>query len=140
VPGGGLNMAAQICETCKNKGKRCYCSPNSTCGGYEPRKVTWFEELKNMDIDELVDWICKYVSLDDSPCLTWWDKQYCQNCLPVTVSRKDYRDRFGCSGYGDTVECAYCEWEGKCKYFQKLESIPSIKDIVKMWLESEVEE
>ena len=29
-------MAAQICETCKHRDKRCYCAPNSTCGGYVP--------------------------------------------------------------------------------------------------------
>jgi transcription elongation factor Elf1 len=29
-------MTAQICKTCKHKGNRCYCAPNSTCGGYEP--------------------------------------------------------------------------------------------------------
>ena len=28
-------MAAQICETCKWKDSKCYCSPNSTCTGYE---------------------------------------------------------------------------------------------------------
>lgn len=28
-------MAAQICETCKHKKDRCYCSPNSTCSKYE---------------------------------------------------------------------------------------------------------
>lgn len=28
-------MAAQICETCKKKGNRCYCAPNSTCEAYE---------------------------------------------------------------------------------------------------------
>lgn len=27
---------AQICETCKKKGDRCYCAPNSTCEAYEP--------------------------------------------------------------------------------------------------------
>lgn len=27
---------AQICETCKYKDGKCYCSPNSTCKGYEP--------------------------------------------------------------------------------------------------------
>ena len=39
-------MAAQICETCKKKGYRCYCPPNSTCGAYEPREITWFEKIK----------------------------------------------------------------------------------------------
>lgn len=27
---------AQICEFCKHKKENCYCSPNSTCDGYEP--------------------------------------------------------------------------------------------------------
>lgn len=31
-------MAAQICETCKKQGDRCYCAPNSTCGAYEPEE------------------------------------------------------------------------------------------------------
>lgn len=33
-------MAAQICESCKHKKDRCYCAPNSTCGGYEERLLT----------------------------------------------------------------------------------------------------
>jgi len=38
-------MAAQICETCRHKDKECYCSPNNTCEGYEP-KVTEPNQLK----------------------------------------------------------------------------------------------
>lgn len=38
-------MAAQICETCRHKGKNCYCSPNSTCEGYVP-KATESNQLK----------------------------------------------------------------------------------------------
>lgn len=38
-------MAAQICETCKYKDGKCYCAPNSTCEGYEP-KVTEPNNLK----------------------------------------------------------------------------------------------
>ena len=30
-------MTAQICETCKWNGAKCYCAPNSTCAGYEPK-------------------------------------------------------------------------------------------------------
>jgi hypothetical protein len=45
-----MNMAAQICETCKKQGSmgeyiECYCSPNSTCEGYEP-KATEPNQLK----------------------------------------------------------------------------------------------
>ena len=40
-------MAAQICETCKKKGNRCYCAPNSTCEAYEPEvKMTEYKILK----------------------------------------------------------------------------------------------
>ena len=53
-------MAAQICETCKKKGNRCYCAPNSTCGAYEPRTITWFEKIKLMDIEEMA----KLMSID----------------------------------------------------------------------------
>lgn len=38
-------MAAQICETCKKKGNRCYCAPNSTCEAYVP-KATEPNQLK----------------------------------------------------------------------------------------------
>ena len=38
-------MAAQICETCKYKDSKCYCSPNSTCEGYVP-KATEPNQLK----------------------------------------------------------------------------------------------
>lgn len=44
-------MAAQICENCKHKKDRCYCSTNSTCKKYEPvemvTKKTWEEFINN---------------------------------------------------------------------------------------------
>ena len=46
---------AQICETCKKKDDRCYCAPNSTCGAYEKRKMTRFEEIKLMDVKEMAE-------------------------------------------------------------------------------------
>ena len=49
-------MAAQICETCKKKNDyRCYCSPNSVCGAYEPIVFTWFEKIKLMNVNELAE-------------------------------------------------------------------------------------
>ena len=50
-------MAAQICETCKKKGARCYCAPNSTCSAYEERKMTRFEKIKLMDIEEMATFL-----------------------------------------------------------------------------------
>ena len=48
-------MAAQICETCKWKGARCCCVPNSTCERYEKRTMTRFEQIRLMDIDEMAE-------------------------------------------------------------------------------------
>ena len=63
-------MAAQICETCKKKGNRCACAPNSTCGAYEPRKMTRFEKIKLMNIEEMAGFFSarKYPNLPHSPC------------------------------------------------------------------------
>lgn len=53
-------MAAQICDTCMKKGDRCYCAPNSTCEGYEPRAITNFEKIKLMSVSEMAGNIYKY--------------------------------------------------------------------------------
>lgn len=54
-------MAAQICETCKKQGSmgeyiECYCSPNSTCEGYEPKdKEIFVSFIKDpLHIDDVV--------------------------------------------------------------------------------------
>ena len=49
-------MAAQICETCKKKGNRCYCALNSTCGAYEAENKEMFESfIKDpLHIDDVV--------------------------------------------------------------------------------------
>lgn len=66
-------MAAQICETCKKKGTRCYCPPNSTCEAYEPRTLTQFEKLKLMSFDEMVE--CH----DICPLEYGVERKYCDN-------------------------------------------------------------
>lgn len=125
-------MAAQICETCKHKGKRCYCAPNSTCGAYEKRTTTWLEEFKMMDIDSLAEWIDKYGQFDSSPWMEWWSKKYCDNCEPIMCHYEDSEREFPVS---------WCELhDNKCKFFPEMDEAPNSKEIVKMWLESEVEE
>ena len=48
-------MAAQICETCKKKGNRCACAPNSTCEGYEPEEEMFESFIKDpLHIDDVV--------------------------------------------------------------------------------------
>lgn len=121
-------MAAQICETCRKQGSRCYCAPNSTCGAYEKRAITHFEEFKMMDIEKLSEWLDEYGRFDDSPWLEWFNEQYCEKCEPV-MAFVPYLD--------GEHECAYCETTDKCRFFE--DGVPDNKEMIKMWLESEID-
>ena len=37
-------------------------------------------------------------------------------------------------------EFAWCELNGKCKFFKDMDDIPDVKQIIKMWLESDEDE
>lgn len=74
--------------------------------------------------------MCEYINPDESPWNQWFDENYCQKCESV---------RAFVPYLNGEHECAWCEANGKCKYFLDWEEQPSCKDIVKMWLESEVE-
>lgn len=102
--------------------------------------MTRFEQFKNMDIEALAEWICENGQFDGSPWMTWWDEKYCQKCEPVMCHYTEAKEKLGFEPfYEKDVECAYCELEGKCRYFLDWEERPDIKDIVKMWLEGEIE-
>ena len=93
--------------------------------------MTVFEIIKSKNIDELVEWMDKYCAFDYSPYLCWWDNNYCKKCEPVVVDDPE------CNGH---LEAAWCELHDKCKYFQDMDDIPTIKETIKMWLESECED
>ena len=128
-----LIVAAQICKTCKNKDKMCYCAPNSTCSDYEEANVkhTVFDKFRQMSIDELTDYIDKYGAFDNAPWSWWFDEIYCQNCPDIMCKYGSSNREFPCS---------YCELNGKCKFFPEYGEAPSNKEIIKMWLESESED
>lgn len=92
--------------------------------------MTVFEDIKYRNIDEFVEWMDKYCAFDQSPYMDWFDKNYCKKCEPVVVEDPE--------GYID-LEAAWCELHDKCKYFQNMDDIPTIKETIKMWLESECE-
>lgn len=91
--------------------------------------MTRFEELKNMDADELVEWLDECCMFDGSPWTKWFDSQYCQNCPPIMCHYSEDSREF---------PVAWCEINDKCKFFQDAEDVPDNKDIIKMWLELEV--
>lgn len=101
--------------------------------------MTRFDELKNMDIEALTEWIYEHGQFDGSPWCEWWDENYCRKCKPVICHHTEAKEKLGFEPfYEKDVECGYCEIEHKCRFFMEMDEIPSCKDIVKMWLESEV--
>ena len=96
-----------------------------------------FEFIKSLSIDELAEWLDKYGSFDSSPWAEWFAKKYCDNCESIKCKYEDAEEQLGFSPYsfhsGD-VECAYCELEGKCRFFADLDEAPDNLTTIKMWL------
>ena len=91
--------------------------------------MTVFENLKNKDIDELSEWLDKYGYFEDSPWMEWWNHTYCSKCESIKGKYSDY-----------DIEMifSYCELHDQCKFFPDMNQVPDTKEIIKMWLESEV--
>lgn len=98
--------------------------------------MTVFNDLKLKNIGELAEWFDKHAMFDDAPWIKWWDKNYCKNCkaeirteyVPYLEEERD-------------VEYAWCELNNnKCKFFPNMSEMPDNKEIIKMWLTSEVDE
>ena len=84
--------------------------------------MTVFEKIKSMNIDEFTEWFEENCVHDSDPCIKWWDRTYCKNCEAVIKNEMKY---------------GYCELNDKCRFFDDMDSVPSIKQTIKMWLESE---
>lgn len=91
-----------------------------------------FERLKQMDIDQAAEWLDKHGQFDSSPWMKWFDSTYCKKCETIRARLVD-PDKEN--------ECSWCELnEDKCKFFPDQDETPEGKQIVKLWLESEVED
>ena len=104
--------------------------------------MTKFESIKSKNIDELAEWLDKYGAYDGSPWMEWWNENYCQKCEMVTMPREEYAHIVGwkpCPDYHGNIECGYCEVNGRCRYFEDMDEVPDNTEIIKMWLESEIE-
>lgn len=93
--------------------------------------MTNMKDLQSMNIDELVEWLDDNGQFDGSPWMEWFDAQYCDNCKPIMCHYENSEREFPCS---------WCELHGdKCKFFPDMKHTPYSRDIIRMWLESEVE-
>jgi hypothetical protein len=90
-----------------------------------------FDKLKSLDIDKLAEWLDENGQYDTAPWSLWFDKQYCKNCEDIICKSPDDSRQY---------RCAYCEIYDKCKFFPEIDDVPNSKDVIKMWLEAEVED
>ena len=89
-----------------------------------------YEKLRSLSIDSFAEWLDTNGMWDNSPWSKWFDSKYCQQCESVKAYVPDW-DR--------ECEFAWCELEHKCKFFQNMGDVPDSKEIIKLWLEAEVE-
>ena len=97
--------------------------------------VNNFEKFKAMTLDELANFLDEFGQFDDSPWLRWFDCRYCNKCEPIKCTVSKDSELFP----GQTIECAYCELNDRCKFFPKIKGIPDNKEIIRIWLNQEVE-
>lgn len=102
--------------------------------------MTNFRKLQSMSIDELAEWLDENGVVDNSPWVLHFNNKYCANCESVVCKYEDAERVVGFKPfYDDEVECAYCEVYGKCRYFEDRDEVPDGVEMVKLWLNSEVE-
>ena len=90
-----------------------------------------FERIKEMNIDELTALFDKLdEGYDNAPWSEWFGETYCDNC-DLIMAYAEYA--------GKELEFGWCELNDGCKFFPELDDIPSPEQVIKFWLESEVE-
>lgn len=86
-----------------------------------------FDNFKDMNINELAEWLDEHCFFDNSPWFNWYDEKYCKNCKSIISSNNE-----NCE-----MEFGYCEVHNNCMFFKNMNEIPDSKQIIKMWLMSE---
>ena len=86
-----------------------------------------FDCMKNMTIDEMVDYLDKNWTTDNAPWISWWDEHLCNGCEPIYKDTELY----------DNVEFTWCEINKNCRFFSDMNSVPDNKMMIRVWLESE---
>jgi len=105
------------------------------------KAITNFKYLQNMSIDEFAEWLDKNCMFDNSPWMNLFNEKYCSKCESIKCKYADAEEKLGITpfSYSGEIECAYCELENKCRFFQELDDVPDNKEMIKMWLEEEAE-
>lgn len=91
--------------------------------------MTIFDEIQSKNIEEFAEWLDKYGAFDGSPWIKWFDKKYCSKCDSIVCHYEESKREFLCS---------WCELHDGCQFFPEMIEAPDNKQIIKMWLGSEV--
>ena len=100
--------------------------------------MTRYEQFTSMSIEDLAAWIDEHGQFDNSPWMNWFDENYCRNCSPITISKKEQKEKLGFEAlYNIDATCAYCEVHKECRFFQGRPT-PTLQEIILMWLKETV--
>lgn len=104
--------------------------------------MTNLEYLQMLPIDAFAEWLNKNGQFDGSPWMDWFNNKYCKNCEPIVCNEVEHQDELGLKPpwLSDTIECAYCELEKKCKFFKEFDEAPDNKKIIELWFTEEVKD
>lgn len=100
--------------------------------------MTNFEKITTeMDMDDLTNFLNSIDCIENAPWNKWFNTKYCnsEKCPTITCKYAN-TDR--------TCECAYCELnkkesgEGECCFFPDKDILGGYRDVIKLWLESDV--
>ena len=100
--------------------------------------MTNLQKIKDMSLDELVEWLDENVYVEDAPWMKWWNERYCSKCESVERHFMAAQEELGIIPLlGDTIECAYCELADetgikKCRFFPELGDVPDNRKVIKM--------
>lgn len=119
----------QYCKDCYQKSQEALLHNFKRHDSPFKTKISNFEKIRSFNSNEMSIFLDN-ISIDDNPWIDWFDKKYCDNCDSVPSQFVNpYTDKYD--------ECSYCEINNKCIFFQDLNTIPSNKDLISIWLGNE---
>lgn len=102
--------------------------------------MTIYDKFTTSTKESLAKWIADFGNHDDAPWMKWFDRTYCQKCESEIVTRDESESKLGFQLLFVTkTECSYCEVYKECRFFPNRPA-PEIEEIIRMWLEQEVED
>ena len=104
--------------------------------------MTNFEKIKNMSQEELIKFLAENSFPDENIWVKYFNEKYCNNCDAMEGTYKEFGFNPSIRLSEDHCVCAYCEVKKDCRFFPGKfnDGCPSDEDILKIWLEAEVNE